>query len=293
MTSSNNESKFNNYFLVFTHKLGIVNKNESIDIDTNNFSLNTNYRVVTLQTPGQNIHTKLVNIITNQIAKKSVFINQLFLIKCPIARGNAIIKLEDAFIRDYFIDIFNKNPEKIKNALEDILIVNNILDNFSSLEELKQYLDTLDYNIIKSNLNFKIRMYRPGDLCPKLLLNFKNQKIQDNLNEGIYKTNIFSNFNYNDSYKSQSLSNGFTYIEPEQQQSIMKFDENTQYIFDNTDNELKSKTNFFTTISHDIPSGLLIVLNCVSYNDKQQPYLQKTSLERQNATYKKYLIKYN
>ena len=98
--ASISEPNFNDHYLVFGHGLRLVNDSEDgKNIDTN-FTLDPNYRVVTLHTPGKDIYNKLVKIITNQIKKKSEFINQLFYIRCPIARGNAKKTLEDSFIKD-------------------------------------------------------------------------------------------------------------------------------------------------------------------------------------------------
>jgi len=287
------ESNFNNHYLLFGHGLRIVNIKDDKNIDSS-FPLGPDYRVVTLHKPDGTIYNKLVKIITNQIEKKSKFINELFLIKCPIARARAKTELENSFIRDYFINIFNSDPEKLPLALDDILFEDPNSINIKSLQELTKYLDSLNYSDIKSQLNFEIRTYRPGDLCPKLLLDFQIQKKLGNLNGGLYEVSAFRNFDYDNYNENQSLASvSPNDIGVNQIQSIVNFDNKNAYVFDDADVELGKGLSFFQTINDKVSSGLIIVLSCGKYSAKPNPFVRKASLDRQNAPYRKYFIKYN
>lgn len=289
--ASVSEPNFNNHYLVFGHGLRLVNKLENID---SNFPLDPNYRVVTLHIPGKDIFNKLVKIITNQIEKKSEFINQLFYIRCPIARGNAKKALEDSFIKDYVIDIFNQTPDKLPDVLEEYFYEDPSTIDIKTLDELKQYLSLLDYTDIKSSLNFEIRTYRPGDLCPKLLIDFKVQKSFGYLKGGLYKVSEFKDFNYDSFDNIKGLAAlGSPGVESEQPKSVVTFDEDINYVFDGADARLGRGTSFFKTIRPPVSTGLLIVLSCGTYSDRPHPYVRKASNDRQNAPYRKYYIKYN
>jgi hypothetical protein len=288
------EPNFNDHYLVFGHGLRLVNDSENEKNIDSNFPLDPNYRVVTLHTPGKEIFNKLVKIITNQIEKKSEFISQLFSIKCPIARGSAKKNLEDSFIKDYVIDIFKETPDKLPDILEELLYEDPSTINFKTLDELKQYLSLLDYTEIKSNLNFEIRTYRPGELCPKLLIDFKVQKRLGYLKGGLYKVSEFKNFNYDVYDEMQGLATiGSPGVESTQLKSFVTFDESLKYVFDGADARLGRGTSFFKTIRPPVSTGLLIVLSCGTYSDKPHPYVRKASFDRQNAPYRKYYIKYN
>lgn len=293
MTSSSSEPNFNNNYLVFGHGARLVNKKDGMNIDSN-FPLDSNYRIVTLHMPGEQIYNKLVKIITNQISKKAQFINNLFLIQCPIARGKAKKELENMFIRDYFIDMFKTNPEKLPVAMADILYEDPESINIRTLDDLTKILDNLTYDDIKDDLNLEIRTYRPGDLCPKLLIDFNSPKSLGNLKGGIYKVEDFSNFNLDDYNEIQDLMSGSTSIESQQLKSVVKFNNSLKYVLDDADSLLGRGESFFTKINSRVPSGLLIILSCGSYSSKPHPYVRQASFERQNNTpYRKYYIKYD
>jgi hypothetical protein len=281
--------------LIFGHGLRLVNEVDGKNIDSN-FTLDPNYRVVTLHIPGKEIFNKLVKIVTNQIAKKSEFINQLFYIKCPIARAHAKKSIENSFIKDYIIDIFKQTPYKLPETLEEFFYEDPNTVNITTLGELNQYLDNpinLDYTDIKSGLNFEIRTYRPGNLCPKLLLDFKMQKKFGNLKGGIYPVTEFKDFDYDKYDEIQELSSmGSPGVESNVIQSAVPFSSDEQYVFDSADEKLGRGIDFFETIRPVVPTGLLIVLCCGIYSDRPQPLVRKASIDRQNAYYKKYKIKY-
>jgi len=291
--ASISEPNFNNHYLVFGHGLRLINERDIQSVDSN-FTLDPNYRVVTLHTPGKDIYNKLVKIITSQIEKKSESINQLFYIKCPIARGTAKKALEDSFIKDYVIDIFKETPDKLPYVLDDIFNEDPSLINIKTLDELNKYLSDLDYTYIKSTLNFEIRTYRPSELCPKLLIDFKIQKSMSNLKGGMYNISEFKNFNY-DAYDDMQefASLGSPGVESTQLNLAVTFDTGVKYVFDDADAQLGRGTSFFKTIRQPVSSGLLIVLSCGAFNDRPNPYVRKASFDRQNAHYRKYYIKYN
>jgi hypothetical protein len=105
MTSNSSEPNFNNNYLVFGHGARLVNEKDGKNIDSS-FPLDSNYRIVTLHVPDGEINDKLVKIITNQISKKANFINNLFLIGCPVARGIARKELEKKSKLNFFQSIF-------------------------------------------------------------------------------------------------------------------------------------------------------------------------------------------
>ena len=209
--NSINEDIFNKHYLLFTNSLKLTNEiiNNTID---RNFLLEPNYRIVTLQKLNDKPYQKLVNIITNQIAHKSYYINQLFIINCPIARRNIKENLENSFIKDYILDSYNKNPLQLVNILEDILLVDPLTINIKNINELYNYLETLNYPNIKSELNFQINLYSME--VPKFLANFNNNKIfQEKLEYGLYNTESFK-------------------LDKTKLNPIVKFNNNVNYVFD-------------------------------------------------------------
>jgi hypothetical protein len=282
---------FKNHYLVFGHGLRLVTESNGQNTNSN-FTLDPNYRVVTLHTPGKDIFNKLVKIITNQIEKKSEFINQLFLINCPIARGNAKKNLEDSFIKDYIIDMFNQTPDKLQDILEEYFDEDSSIIDIKTIDDLKKYLNKLDYTDLKSNLNFEIRTYRAGELCPKLLIDFKVQKSLGYLKGGLYKVSEFKNFDYDSYNDMQSFASiSSPGVESEQLKTAVTFDEGVKYVFDDAD--ISKGNSFFKTIKSPVPSGLLVVLSCGTYNTKPHSNVRRESIDRQNAPYRKYYIKYN
>lgn len=281
------EPNFNKHYLLFGHNLTFT----KITADTH-FPLDPHYRIVTLHAPEETIQNKLIKIVTNQINAKSPFINNLFIIKCPIARGNIKRELENSFIKGYFTDIYLKTPDKLPEALEDILYVDPLTVNIHTLTELNTYLETLNYDKIKRDLNFEIRIYRPGDQCPKLLIDFDITNNQSKLKGNIYDVNTFKNFNL-DEYELLQDQKKITNDTTHDLTSCVNFKLNKKYFFDETDVKLhKNSEGFFNTINPIIPTGLIIVLSSGAYYDKTN-FISRNSLnERQNAYYKKYAIEY-
>ncbi len=295
MDLTQTKTDFSKHYLVFGHGLRIVNKTNPEKIDTN-FPLGPSYRVITLHKPGETIYSKLVKIITNQIEKKSNALNDLFLIKCPIARSHAKVALENAFIRDYFIDTLKSHPDQLPIALADILYEDHedpeIL-KITTIPELNKYLDTVNYPEIKSQLNFEIRTYRPGDLCPKLLIDFKISPSLSSLKGGVYNTKDFSNFNYDKFHEAYALSQISRDTEDMEIPLVRDFNIEKQYVFDESDTLSGQYDSFFERIKYTVPTGLIIVLSCGTYSAKPNGMVRRASIERQNAPYRKYLIKYD
>jgi len=293
MASNSIEPNFNNQYLVFGHGLRLIDTKDSNKIDKH-FPLDINYRVVTLHIPGEQIFNNLVKIITNQISKKAVFINNLFDISCPISRHQVKVSLENLFIKDYFIEIYKKSPDKFAVALQEIIFEDPENIDIKNLQELNTYLDDLDYTEIKSNLNFEIRTYRSGDLCPKLLLDFTIQKKLSSLKGGIYNINQFNNFDYDEYDMEQNLvSMGTVGIDTSEIKPIVNFNIYKKYVFDELDSILGLGDPFFKQIKSQVPSGLLIILSCGTYNKKINSRMRQLSINSQDTIYRKYLIDYN
>jgi len=307
---------FNKHYVVYGHGVRDIKIKPEETIPESHFNLSPNYRVVTLHVPGKQIYNELVKIITNKISKKSVMINDLFFISCPLARKTCIEKLENELIMEYFSDQFSYNPENVNKMLNDI--VNSYSDtdtdeeielqsqdmnfnltelnliNIHTLVELKTYLES-NLKKIKKNLNFEIRLYRPSELCPKLRFDFTINNSLSMLKGGIFDVNTFENFDLDDyeliisTDKTKSLH------------SLVNFNNKYQYVFDEVD-ESVCKKSFFATIKKQVPTGTLIVLSCGDYsNGINNKCLQEKTLELvrskstsgQEAIFRKYKINYN
>lgn len=312
---------FSKHYIVYGHGARDIKSNNR-DV-TSNFTLNSNYRIVTLHAPGKEIYKPLVKIVLNKIAKKSVMINDLFLINCPIARKICKERFENELIKEYFIEKFKRYPEKTNEELNEINnsviklldyeindelyepesteperfidfddLTNNSI-NIRTIEELNEYLE-VNFEQIKKKLNFEIRLYRPGDLCPKLRLDFKIYHSLSLLKGGIFNINTFDNFNLED-YELE-------YIRTKKQtiNSLVNFNNKYQYVFDNADIS-DSKLSFFDTIRETIPTGTLVILSCGSYDGIDNTKLTSDKIKlvrtnsdiRQNTTFRKYYIKYD
>ena len=115
------------------------------------------------------------------------------------------------------------------------------------------------------------------------------------LKGGVFNINTFDNFNLED-YELE-------YIRTKKQtiKSLVNFNNSNQYVFDNAD-ITDGKLSFFDTIREIIPTGTLVVLSCGSYTngtnnnevpDDKKKLVRTHSDIRQNATYRKYTIKYD
>lgn len=317
--ASATEIDFNKHYVVYGHGARDIIRSSKTVI-TSNFTLGQNYRIVTLHMPGKQIFKQLVKIILDKISTKSSMINDLFLINCPIARKICRERLENELITEYFSDQFTRYPEKtnkelneIKNTIsndyesddesdektdieiERVINLDNLdLINIKTTDELNTYLQT-NLNQIKKNLNFEIRLYRPGDLCPKLRMDFRIFHSLSLLKGGIFNINLFDSFDL-ENYE-------LTVIRDKKQSvnSLVSLNNDFQYVFDNSDiSDLK--LSFFDTIKEQIPTGTLIVLSCGTYsngindnpvNPRTVSLVRANSLSRQNATFRKYIIKYN
>ncbi len=314
---------FSKHYIVYGHGARDVYAKDT-ENPVANFILEPTYRIVTLHMPGKEIFKELVRIILNKISTKSTEINDLFLINCPIARKACRERLENQLISEYFLDRFRSNPENTNKELSKIINSVNDSDSdnesenvqeprefdlsldsynltFYSQTELKNYLEE-NINKIKKNLNFEIRLYRPGESCPKLRLDFTLTNSLSLLKGGIFPFETFNHFDL-DSYELL-LSAG----QGEKINSLVNFNDEFQYVFDNTDTS-RSKLSFFNTIKPIVPTGTLVVLACGSYElnfgktmkwkekeaktDKVIKLVRKNSIKGQEATFRKYIINYN
>lgn len=281
------EDIFENKYIAFAHGLRLSDK------DNSSFVLNPNYRVVTLHIPGKNIREDLVKIILNQINNKINSINTLFTISCPIGRKSTKILLENNFIKDYLRYILNKYPEKINTEINNIFLDDTTI---SDLSELNTYLEKQDFEEIKQRLAFEIRTYRPGDLTPRLLLDFKIQKRLSIIPGGIYKPETFKDFEFDkksDDILIDSLSDK-KYSSEDTIKSIINFNLDNVYLFDDKDVIPESNNlSFFKTIETTIPHGLIVVLSCGKFDGKHTSLQRQNSTSRQtDTTYRKYYINY-
>lgn len=282
---------FNNKYIVFAHGLRLVSEGES------SFKLGPNYRMVTLHKPGKAIKDNLSRIILEQINSKMNLINNLFSIGCPIARQAVRENLENCFISDWLLQ---RHPEpissdKLLNDLESIGDINDDIPEITTNIQLKAYIDTLDFNTIKSYLSFEIRTYRPNEYAPKLLLEFKFNKALTNVQSGIFNPTDFKDFDFDETDELNSISSISSSVESSLIKSIVKFKNNYSYVFDPTDIVCPTDKPFFDTINPKIKTGLIVVLSCGSYDgDPITKQLRSCSLERQKVPYnKKYMINYN
>ncbi len=317
---------FSKHYIVYGHGARDVNAKD-VENPTSHFTLDPAYRIVTLHMPGKEIFKDLVKIILNKISTKSTEINDLFLINCPIARKTCKERLENQLIIEYFLNQFRSNPKNTNEELSDII---NRVDNsnsgnesesemvqesrefdlnldsynltFHSQAELKDYLEA-NINKIKKNLNFEIRLYRPGESCPKLRLDFTLTNSLSLLKGGIFPIETFNRFDL-DSYELLLSAGQYEKIN-----SLVNFNDEFQYVFDNIDTSF-SKLSFFNTIRPNVPTGTLVVLACGNYRldfgktkmkerdrekktDSILKIVRKNSLRGQDATFRKYIINYN
>ncbi len=270
---------FNSSYLIFSH-------GSRMEPTSDNFVLPDNYKLVTLHVPGKEIKEKLVKIIFSQIEKKAEPINNLFNIKCPIARNDVRKYLENSFIIDYLKSVFVLDgPSKIKPHLDNYFITYDFDKSIDTIDELELLLRNQNYDQIKDILAFEIRTYRPGDQCPKMLLDFRFFRSLTNIPSGIFNTKLLENFNYENTKELIDLG-----IDDNKPISLVDF-ENKSYVFDN---KLKSadKLPFFKKIKDTIPNGLLIILACGSFINPQSKLQRTNSDLRQKLIYKKYYINY-
>ncbi len=280
---------FNKKYIVFGH-------GSRLEASADNFKVDPNYRIVTMHIPGKIINNSLVKIVLNQIDDKIDAINTLFTISCPIGRHEVKVNLENNFIKDYIRFIFIKykgNYGKVTKLLDDIYISYDLEDPIENIEDLNKILNKQNYDDIKSILNFELRTYRPGDLCPKLLLSFQFNKSLSLISPGIFDSNSFKDFDYDETSEKISIQTigkhlvGFKSDNPE---SLVDFDNDTYVL-----NIGSSKDKLFLDkIRTYVPTGLLVILSCGIFNKPQTQLQRRNSLERQKLTYgRKYIINYN
>lgn len=270
---------FNSSYLIFSH-------GSRMEPTSDDFVLPENYRLVTLHIPGKEIRDKLVKIIFNQLHKKANSINRLFIIGCPYARADFKKFLENLFIIDYLKSVFIlEGSSKINSHLDDYFISYDSDNPIESLEDLDKILKDQDYEQIKDILGFEIRTYRPGDRCPKMLIDFNFYKSLTNIPSGLFNTNSLENFDYDKTSELIDLKMGQDSIK-----SLVDF-ENKSYVFDK---DLKSSNRlpFFKKIKDVVPNGLLILLSCGVFIKNQTKLQRSESNKRQQLIYTKYYIDY-
>jgi hypothetical protein len=281
-----------NSYLLLVSNLEFTNKilNNTIE---KTFPLEPSYRIVTLQKDDDKPYSKLVKIITNQIKHKSYYINLLFAINCFTARRNVKERLENQFIKDYIIHSYKKNPSQLAVILQDLFLVDPLIVNIKNLNELNNYLETLNYTKIKSELNFEINIFNTE--IPKFLVKFNNHNSKSKIINGLYNTKSFKN-----------NSSKFTNLVP-----IIKFDDNVNYVFDQSDikylpDEKQSilsntildsqprKLEYFFDKIKPIQKGLIIILNNSNCYSKPGGIARAAAEELQNKQFytKKYKINY-
>lgn len=224
---------FNSSYLIFSNRL-------KIESSTNNYYLPNNYRLVTLHTRDKEINNNLLKIIFSQIKKKSSDINNFFHIGCPIARGNVKKILENLFITDHLKSLFNsKGPNKIKKYLLNYFIE---FDDkpIDSLDKLNKILDNQNYDNIKKMLGLELQVYKPGELCPKILFNFDN-KLSTKIPFGLFDTKLLPDL-----------------------KSLIEFENNSYEL---------NESSFFEKIKKTVPNGLLILLPSEKLNKHTKYYI--------------------
>lgn len=286
------EPDFTNGYIVFAHGARLVTKK------SNSFKLGPNYRLVTLHIPGESININLSKIILEQIDSKMDLINNLFIISCPIARESVKEKLENSFIIDWLLNS-HKGTFKKSKLIEDLKLLGVFDDevNVRNVAELKLFVESFNFKEIKEHLGFEIRTYRPNDLAPKILLQFNFSTKQTNINSGIFRSDAFRDFNFDESDEESfigSISTGFQASSPIK--SLVDFKSNNYYL-DNSDIKDPGDKSFFDTINPSIKSGLIVILSCGCYKGKSfkiSTSLREASVERQKQRYEtKYIINYN
>ena len=246
-----------NQYIVFSH--GSIIKN--------NFLL-SKYKIITFHIPGKIIKNNLVKIILDQIYKKKLLIIEIYnkISHNTLDKQHIFNDLENKFIIDWLL---KRNKQILKHKLISDLA--NIGDpNAYDIEiktkiQLKKYIQTIDFNIIKKYLGFKINIYKPNEPIPNLMLNFNFNKSLCNIKSGIFKISFFKNFDF-DNYDE---INAINYINTnnilnENNKSIVNFDNSKNYFFDLKDNNTNHES-FFKTINPFIKSGFLLILSCGSY----------------------------
>ena len=109
---------FTKHYVVYGHGARDI-KSHKKNI-TPNFTLESNYRIITLHVPGKKIYKPLVRIVLDKISKKTALINDIFNISCPIARQAVKTRFENELIQEYFIEKFQRHPEKTNEELNEI-----------------------------------------------------------------------------------------------------------------------------------------------------------------------------
>ena len=286
-------NNFNSSYLIFSH-------GSKMEPTNDNYVVPANYRLVTLYASGKEIKENLVKLILTQIQKKAHGINNLFNIKCPIARNTVRIYLENLFIIDYLKSLFqlDKNrSNKIKAHLDEYFIKYDPDKSIESLEDLNELLTNQNYDVIKNLLGLEIKIHRPGDSCPKILLDFTFGKSLTKFPSGIFDTKLLENLNYDktielielidlDKNTNKGNDDGKATIK-----SLVNF-ENKSYVLDSK-LQAPDLLPFFNKIKEIVPNGLLILLSGDSFNKSQTLIQRKDSNLEQKLIYKKYYINYN
>jgi hypothetical protein len=224
---------FDKQYIVFYHEPILISKKEST------FNLGPNYRIVTVHIPGTGINNILSKIILNQIHSKMQLINNLFYIRCPIAKQKVKENIEKCFIIDWLLEK-HKEPISNQQVIEDLTSIGDKhafeQENITNRTKLIAYMETINLQSIKQYLGFEIITYNPNELAPTLTLDF-NKALT--IKSGIFNLDEINKSNQN--------------------KSLVKFDDK-KYINDKS---------FFKTIKPEIKTGIIVFLSCGS-NDVQK-----------------------
>jgi hypothetical protein len=249
--------------IILTNSVKLVSKN-------NNFKLNSSYGLVTFHVLDKNIKKILIKIILNQIHSNISPINNLFFIKCPIAKQTINEDLKKSFIKDWLLQRHQNtiSIEKLNQDLKDIGVSTN--EKITTNDQLRKYIENLDFDKINDFLNFEIKIHKPNEYTSNLALDFKPSKSVD-INLGLFELDNFKDFDIDKTVKSDI-------------KSIVEFDSSKTYSFSLSENVNKTNESFFDIIKEKINSSLIIVLPCCD-NDEDTKLITSYS--------KKYIINYN
>ena len=253
----------------FDNNCILLTNNAKPVFEKTNFKLASSYGIVTLHVLDKNIKEILMKIILNQIHSKLSSINNLFFIKCPIAKQTIKENLEKSFIKDWLLQR-HQNPiliEKLNQDLQDIGA--STTANITTNDQLIKYIEQLDFAKINNFLNFEIKIHKPNEYTSNLALGFKPSESVD-INLGLFELDKFKDFDFDKTVRSNI-------------KSIVEFDSSKSYLFSLSKTLNKTNKSFFDTIKEKISSGLIIVLPCCDNKD--------TKLMTSYS--KKYIINYN
>jgi hypothetical protein len=164
---------FDKQYLVYSS--GTINNIES-------YKSLSNYRVITLNKS----HKTLKLNILEQLKSSLQRIDTLFIIGCPIARGHVKKEIECEIINNWILSRNNKQLTSmgvleskseilIRQLSKDMLVLGISLPEKLTYQDVKLHIEK-NIEQIKKHINFEIKIYKPNENLPNLLLNFNNSK---------------------------------------------------------------------------------------------------------------------